>query len=172
MQQLFLTGPGASGLAADIFTALNTRPAGFRLMPLEVNGEERGAVMHLLLPPAEPYHNDLPCRIQLSRDRCVYEPHVLNEIAAPSLSAGRGVHAPMLLDGLTQDMLRFAPFRQAVAECLARPRPVITVASPDAERALRAMLPPERQCWITVPEDAAARTLLLEELIIEASMRF
>lgn len=172
MQQLFLTGPDASGLAASIFTALNIRPAGLRMLPFCMGGGERGDALHLLLPPAAPYHNDLPCRISLSEDRSIYVPPVLNEIAASALLAAKNVNAPMLLDGLTLEMLRFADFRTAVEECLRRPRPVITVAAPDAEKALRRMLPEERQLWLRIPEEENARAQLLEELIIEASMRF
>jgi len=53
MQQLYLTGTHAAELADRLFTALNIRPAGYRLQPFAVEGALRGDAMHLLLPPGE-----------------------------------------------------------------------------------------------------------------------
>lgn len=171
MQQLYLTGPHASTLADRLFTALNVRPAGYRLTPFSVGGSLRGEALHLLLPPAAPMDNDVPCRIRLrSGDWCVV-PRVLDEIAAPNLLRVTSVHTPILLDGLTAGMLTCSAFREAVVQVLTSPRPVIIAADEDAEELLRALTPEETQMWMPVPATEAGRAQLLETLITEAALR-
>lgn len=172
MQQLYLTGNHAGNLAGQLFTALNVRPVGCRLTPFEVDGSIRGEAMHLLLPPAPPLHNDVPCRLLLAPGRWAVVPEVLEEIAAPGLTAARGVHAPMLLSGLTKDVLRCRPFREAVAACLAGSRPVVVAAARDAAAVLKKLTPAEDQLWFDVPDDRAGQAALLETLVPEAVLRF
>lgn len=171
MQQLYLTGPHASQLADQLFTALNVRPAGYRLTPFTVGGALRGEALHLLTPPCVPMDNDVPCRIRLRSGDWTVVPRVLDEIAAPTLLQALTVHTPLLLDGMTARMLTCAAFREAVVACLMSPRPVIVAASEDAEELLRALTPEENQLWMPVPLSAEGRAALLEELIAEAAMR-
>ena len=171
MQQLYLTGSHAGEIAARLFTTLNVRPVGCRLLPFEVGGETRGEALRLLLPPAQPRFNDVPCRIRLrSGDWCVV-PRVLDEIAAPNLLRVTSVHTPILLDGLTAGMLTCSAFREAVVQVLTSPRPVIIAADEDAEELLRALTPEETQMWMPVPATEAGRAQLLETLITEAALR-
>lgn len=171
MQQLYLTGPHASQIADQLFTALNVRPAGYRLLPFSVGGAVRGEALHLLLPPAAPMDNDVPCRIRLRSGDWAIVPRVLDEIAAPNLLRAITVHTPILLDGLTARMLTCAAFREAVVACLCSPRPVIVAADDDAEEILRALTPPEAQLWMPIPPGAEGRSALLEELVAEAALR-
>ena len=171
MQQLYLCGVHAPKLADLLFSALNLRPAGYTLTPFTVGGGLRGDALHLLLPPAAPMYNDVPCRIRLRDDDTTIVPRVLEEIAAPNLLAAINAHAPILLGGIDAQMLTCRAFREAVVSLLSSPRPVIVAASDDAEELLRALTPAENQLWAHVPEDAAGRNQLLEELIAEAQMR-
>lgn len=171
MQQLYLTGPHASEIADRLFTALNVRPAGYRLLPFSVNGGLRGEALHLLLPPAAPMDNDVPCRIRLRSGDWTIIPRVLDEIAAPNLLRALAVHTPILLQGMTAQMLTCAAFREAVVTLLTSPRPVVVAADDDAEELLRALTPAESQLWMPVPQTAQGREALLESLITEASMR-
>lgn len=172
MQQLYLTGSHAGDVAARLFTTLNVRPVGCRLLPFAVGGEVRGEALRLLLPPAAPRFNDVPCRIRLSEEAWVAVPAVLEEIAAPSLLAALDVHAPMLLDGLCADVLACPAFREAVRTCLMSRRAVVVAAAQDAEAALRALTPPDKQLWLSVPGDAPGQAALLETLLPEAMLRF
>lgn len=172
MQQLYLTGRHASTLAEQIFTALNVRPAGYRLQPFSIAGGIRGEALHLLLPPAEPLLNAVPCRVRVSAQDWVVVPQALEQLAAPSLASAALVHAPLLLDGLTADLLACEAFRDAIRQCLTAERPVIAVVRDDAEAPLRALTPADSQQWLAVPEDTEARAILLETLIAEAAMRF
>ena len=54
MQQLYLTGNGASASAAQLMNALNVPFSGFRLTPVHLGGSLRGEALHLLLPPPKP----------------------------------------------------------------------------------------------------------------------
>ena len=171
MQQLYLTGDHASDLADSLFTALNIRPAGYRLLPFSVGGAVRGEALHLLTPPASPMENDVPCRIRLRSGDWAVVPRVLDEIAAPNLRRMTAVHTPILLSGLTAQMLTCTAFREAVVELLLSPRPVIVAASDDAEELLRALTPADTQLWTPVPPTAQDRATLLEELVAEAAMR-
>ncbi len=171
MQQLYLCGAHAPKLADLLFTALNLRPAGYTLVPFTVGGGLRGDALHLLLPPAAPMHNDVPCRIRLRDGDETVVPRVLEEIAAPNLLKAINAHAPILLGGVDAQMLTCRAFREAVVTVLTSPRTVIVAASDDAEDLLRALTPADSQLWAHVPESAADRAELLEELIAEASMR-
>lgn len=172
MQQLYLTGSHASRIALQLFRALNIRPVGFRLAPFEVDGNVRGEAIDLLVPPAAPMHNGVPCRIHLAAGRTAVVNAALEEVAAPGLLSVTGVHAPMLLDGLHADMLRCRAFREAVRTCLTGRQPVVATVSRDAVTALRRLTPPETQLWFTVPDDEAGQAVLLEQLIPEAALRF
>lgn len=172
MQQLCLTGSHAALIAERLFTALNVRPVGYRLIPFHVDGDCRGEALRMLLPPASPAYNDVPCRIRLTADRCAIVPEALETIAAPGLRAALGVHAPLLLGRVHADLLACPVFREAVRDCLMSSRPVITVADADAKPLLRALTPADKQLWFTVPDDAAGQSALLEALIPEAMLRF
>lgn len=172
MQQLYLTGAHAADLADHLFTALNVRPAGYRLLPFSVGGALRGEALHLLLPPAAPMDNGVPCRIRLREGDWTVVPRTLDEIAAPNLLRAITVHTPILLGGLTAQMLTCSAFREAVVTVLKSPRPVIVAAQDCAEELLRALTPAETQLWMPVPATAPGRAALLEELVAEAALRF
>ena len=172
MQQLYLTGVHANDIADRLFAAMNIQPAGYRLLPFTVGGAIRGEALHLLLPPAAPMDNDVPCRIRLRSGDWTVAPRVLDEIAAPNLLRALAAHTPILLGGLTAGMLTCAAFREAVVALLLSPRPVIVAADEDAEEILRALTPAELQLWMPVPATAAGREALLEHLVAEAAMRF
>lgn len=170
MQQLYLTGDYATVVADRLFNALNVRPAGYRLLPVEAGGATRGEALHLLLPPAAPLHNDVPCRIRLTPAHTQVLTWTLSELAAPALTSALAVHAPMLLGGLYADMLDTAAFRTAVTQCLQSPRPVIAVVDEGAEAIVRSLTEPEHQLWVHATADNA--DALLEQLLPEAIMRF
>lgn len=172
MQQLYLSGECAGAVAARLFDALNIRPVGCRLSPFEVDGAVRGDAMQLLLPPADPMFNGVPCRILLSPGQSTVVPAALEEIAAPGLLAALRIHAPMLLDGLSADLLENAAFRRAVRECLMSTRPVVVAADSSAVPILKGLTASDKQLWFTVPEDAEAQARLLEALLPEAALRF
>ena len=172
MQQLYLTGAHAADLADRLFQAMNVRPAGYRLVPFTVGGDVRGEALHLLLPPAAPMDNDVPCRIRLRSGDWTVVPRVLDEIAAPNLLRMMAIHAPVLLCGLTVQMLTCTAFREAVVALLMSPRPVIVAADDDAEEILRALTPAENQMWMPVPVTEEGRSEMLEHLVAEAAMRF
>lgn len=171
MQQLYLTGPHAPEIADRLFTALNVRPAGYRLLPFSVGGALRGEALRLLLPPAAPMDNDVPCRIRLRSGDWTVVPRVLDEIAAPNLRRALTVRTPILLSGLTAQMLTCTAFREAVVACLTGEQPVIVAADEDAEEHLRALTPAESQLWMPVPPSPDGRAALLEELVAEAALR-
>ncbi len=171
MQQLYLTGNHAPEMADRLFSALNIRPAGYRLTPFSVEGGLRGEALHLLLPPALPMDNDVPCRIRLRTGDWAVVPRVLDEIAAPNLLRMKNLRTPILLSGLDAGMLTCSAFREAAVQLLTGPQAVIVAASDDAEETLRALTPAADQLWMPVPQTAQGRANLLEELIAEASMR-
>jgi hypothetical protein len=82
------------------------------------------------------------------------------------------VHLPMLMDGMTADMLDCPDFRDAVKQCLLSHRPVVVVADESAVSALRTLTPADKQLWFTVPDDEAKHAELLSTLVAEASLRF
>lgn len=172
MEQLYLTGPHACQLAEQLFTTLNARPSGYRLTPFSIGGAMRGEALHLLLPPVAPMDNDVPCRIRLRSGDWTIVPRVLDEIAAPGLLQAITVHTPILLCGLTAQMLTCKAFREAVVACLTSPRPVVIAADDDAEELLRALTPADTQLWMPVPLAEQNRNELLESLVAEAAMRF
>lgn len=171
MQQLYLTGTDAPELADRLFTALDVRPAGYRLTAFTVDGAVRGEALHLLMPPAAPMDNDVPCRIRLRSGDWTVVPRVLDEIAAPNLLRAAEVHTPILLGGLTAQMLTCTAFREAVVSVLLSQRPVIVAAEDGAQEHLRALTPAETQLWLSVPSSEAGRAALLEQLVAEAAMR-
>ena len=171
MQQLYLTGDHAPELAQRLINALNLRPAGYELTPFTVGGGLRGEALHLLTPPAAPMDNDVPCRIRLRTGDWAVVPRALDEIAAPNLASAITLHTPILLGGLTAQMLTCAAFREAVVKVLSSPRLVIVAAADDAEEHLRALTPERTQMWFPVPESAEGRAELLQELAAEATMR-
>lgn len=85
MQQLYLTGDGASASAAQLMNALNVPFSGFQLTPVRVGGSLRGEALHLLLPPPKPRLNDVLCRVRLTEKDWLLLPQVMEEIAAPGL---------------------------------------------------------------------------------------
>ncbi|MBQ4580665.1 MAG: hypothetical protein IJA83_08380 [Clostridia bacterium] len=171
MQQLYLSGAHAADLADQLFTALNIRPAGYRLQPFTVGGTVRGETMHLLLPPAAPMDNDVPCRIRLRENDWCIVPRALEEIAAPNLLRASAACKPILLGGLTAQMLTCPAFREAVVTLLTGPRPVIVACEDAAEEHLRALTPADTQLWAAVPESADGRAELLRDLVAEAALR-
>ena len=171
MQQLYLTGDHAPELVQRLMSALNLRPAGYQLIPFSVGGGLRGETLHLLTPPAAPMDNDVPCRIRLRTGDWTVVPRVLDEIAAPNLVRTIKLHTPLLLCGLTAQMLTCTAFREAVVHLLTSERLVIAAVSDDAEEHLRALTPAESQMWFPVPESSDARALLLHELAAEVTLR-
>lgn len=171
MQQLYLTGTHAAELADRLFTALNIRPAGYRLLPFCVEEGLRGNALHLLLPPAAPMDNNVPCRIRLHGDDWCIVPRVLDEIAAPNLLRAITVHKPILLGGLTAQMLTCSAFREAIVAVLTSERPVIIATEDNAAEHLRALTPAETQMWLPVPDEAEEQSALLEHLVAEAALR-
>ena len=171
MQQLYLTGAHAAELADRLFTALNIRPAGYRLLPFTVGDGLRGDALHLLLPPAAPMDNDVPCRVRLHGDDWCIVPRVLEEIAAPNLLRAITVHKPILLGGVTAQMLTCAAIREAVVTVLTSERPVVIAAEEGAAEHLRALTPASTQMWLPVPDDAEEQSALLEQLVTEAALR-
>lgn len=171
MQQLYLTGAHAAELADRLFTALDIRPAGYRLLPFSVGDGLRGDALHLLLPPAAPMDNDVPCRIRLHGDDWCIVPRVLEEIAAPNLLRALTVHKPILLGGLTAQMLTCPAFREAVVALLTSEHPVIVAAESAAQEHLMALTPAKTQLWLPVPDTAEEQSALLERLVAEAALR-
>ena len=172
MQQLYLTGPHAPALARQLFTALNVRPAGYERTPFTLGGGIRGEAMHLLTPPVAPMDNDVPCRIRLRTGDWTIVPRVLDEIAAPTLLQAMTLQRPILICGLNAQMLTCGAFRKALVQCLESSHPVIVAAADDAQDMLRALTEESAQLWAPVPDEAEARSALLEQLITEAAMRF
>ena len=108
----------------------------------------------------------------MGEQRWIVVPEVLMQIAAPALNSAALVHAPLLLDGLTADVLDCAALREAVCQCLTSQRPVIAVVRDDAQPILHSLTDADSQLWIAVPDGTDARAALLENLIAEAAMRF
>lgn len=172
MQQLYLTGDHAAQIAERLFTALNVRPVGFRLYPFEVDGRPWGDALLLTPPPAAPAYNPVPCRALLAPGQPVLIPGVAEQIAAPGLQAALRLQLPMLISGLTEDLLSCHALRDALRDCLMSRTPVVVTAAPGAATILRSLTPPEQQLWFDVPEDAAGQSALLEHLLPEAALRF
>lgn len=172
MQQLCLTGASAAIIADRLFSALNVRPMGLRILPFTVDGCERGDALHLLPPPAPPALNGVPCRIRLTPQRSAVLTQALEEIAAPGLTAALRIQSPLLLEGLSGDLLACDALRDAVKACLMSRFPVVITADAGARKILQTLTPREDQLWFDVPEDPAGQSALLEQLIPEAALRF
>lgn len=172
MQQLCLTGSEAGTIAGRLFNALNVPPAGLRIAPFAVDGTTAGDAVYLFPPAIAPGACCVPCRIRLTQERTVIVPEVLQEVAVPALRAAMRVQSPILLQGLTADLLMCAPFAQAVCQCLQGDRPVVVTADDVAARMLQAALPEAQLLCFAVPADADGQASLLEALIPEAALRF
>lgn len=169
MQQLCLTGRDAASLADRLFHALNVQPVGLRFESFAVDGCVRGLAAFLTPPPTL---NAVPCRIMMPGGRSVTVPAVLEEVAAPGLLAALRIQAPVLIAGLSADLLACDALREAVRRCMAAPRPVIVTADESAREVLQTLVPQEEQLWFDVPEDKAGQSALLTALIPEAALRF
>lgn len=172
MQQLCLTGSAPGVIAARLFNALNVQPTILRIAPFDLDGATAGDALYLYPPAIAQGACCVPCRIRLTPERAVLVPQVLEEVAAPALRSAMRVHSPILLDGLTAELLTCSPFAQAVCQCLQSERAVVITADDVAARMLRAALPEPQLLCIAVPEDEAGRAALLEMLIPEAALRF
>lgn len=169
MQHLCLCGSYAPLLADRLFSAINLQPPGLRILPFCVDGAPRGDALHLQPPPAL---NGIPCRIRIAPCTTVTVPHALEEVAAPGLVAALRLRAPLLLSGLSGDLLACEPFCQAVCDCLQGDVPVVIAGDASARQVLESRLPAHVQLWLDVPEAPAAQNALLEQLIPEAVLRF
>lgn len=163
MQQLYLTGKGASARAEQLVNALNVPFSGFRLTPVEVGGDLRGEALHLLLPPPKPRLNDVLCRVRLTETDWLLLPQVMEEIAAPGLCATFSTRTPVLIDRITPEMLACPSFCDALTQVQAQERLAIFVAADGAEKTLRQMMPESRQRWFDASDTAA-------ETLVEAAM--
>ncbi len=163
MQQLYLTGQGASAAAERVLRAINAPTAGFRLTPFSVSGEVRGEALHFLLPPPLPLLNDVPCRIRIQSDSWQLVPKVMEQIAVPGLRACLGALTPVLVDAIHSDMLAGKAFCAVLDQLQAREHLCVFVVAEGAEKKLRRMMPPERQRWFCVTD-------VPEETLIEAVM--
>ncbi len=166
MQQIFLTGSQASLLAAQLVRALELKPVGYVMQPFRVAGREAGQAIHLLTPPGEDTHNDLPCRIYLREGSSAVVEEVLSSVAAPALRCSLSARSPMLLDDLDAALLRCEPFSMAVQACIHSEHLVICVVREDAVAYMKRMSPAPEQFWLDTSEKNA-----LEALLDEARMR-
>ena len=121
MQQLYLTGDGASASAAQLMNALNVPFSGFQLTPVRVGGSLRGEALHLLLPPPKPRLNDVLCRVRLTEKDWLLLPQVMEEIAAPGLCGTFSTRTPILIDRIELEMLACPAFCDALMQELDAP---------------------------------------------------
>ncbi len=170
MRSIFLTGPGASRAAEQLFTAARVRPAGFRLLPLTtLNGQtrprDRGELLHLLMQPPVPMENDVPCFVRLSEGRRVLVREVLEEIAAPALALCAQVRSPLLLDGVSGEMLACPAFRQAVLACVCTDSLAVCLLRDQA--AADALIKPGDAVYdVPVSGDADVQEALLQDALM------
>ena len=126
MQQLYLTGDGASASAAQLMNALNVPFSGFQLTPVRVGGSLRGEALHLLLPPPKPRLNDVLCRVRLTEKDWLLLPQVMEEIAAPGLCGTFSTRTPILIDriegGHRLPVRVNLPFYTAIRDSCAPPK--------------------------------------------------
>ncbi len=169
MQQLCLTGSHAPRIAERLFNALNVQPVGLRIAAFLVDGVPHGDALYLLPPPPL---NGVPCRVLLTPERTAILPQALEEVAAPGLLTAMRLQTPMLISGLSGDLLACEPLRDAVCQCMMRNRPAVVTADGSAREVLQTLLPLEKQLWLAVPDDEAGQAVLLETLIPEAALRF
>ena len=172
MQQLYLTGTHAATIAERLFTALNVRPVGCRVLPFCVEGRRWGDALLLTPPPAAPACNPVPCRVLLTPSRAVVVPGVAEDICAPGLLAALQMRLPVFISGLTADLLASPPLLDALRTCLTGCTPVVVAVPRDAEAILRSLTPQADQLWFAVPDDDAGQSALLEALLPEAALRF
>lgn len=172
MQQLCLTGSAPGVVAERLFNALNVQPTSLRFAPFDLDGVTVGDALYLYPPAIAQGACCIPCRICLPQDRAALIPQVLEEVAAPALRSALRVHSPILLEGLTAELLSCSAFAQAVCQCLQSDRAVVVTADDAAIRMLQAALPEPQLLCFTVPEDETGRSALLEMLIPEAALRF
>lgn len=159
MQQLYLTGDGASASAAQLVNALNMPFSGFQLTPVHLGGDLRGEALHLLLPPPKPRLNDVLCRVRLTEKDWLLLPQVMEEIAAPGLCGTFSTRTPILIDRILPEMLACPSFCDALIQVQAREQLAIFVAADGAEAPLRQLMPENRQRWFSAP-DTPAETLV------------
>lgn len=151
MQQLYLTGDGASASAAQLMNALNVPFSGFQLTPVRVGGSLRGEALHLLLPPPKPRLNDVLCRVRLTEKDWLLLPQVMEEIAAPGLCGTFSTRTPILIDRIELEMLACPAFCDALMQVQAREQLAIFVVADGAEKPLQQMMPENRQRWFSAP---------------------
>lgn len=163
MQQLYLTGDGASASAAQLVNALNMPFSGFQLTPVHLGGDLRGEALHLLLPPPKPRLNDVLCRVRLTEKDWLLLPQVMEEIAAPGLCSTSSTRTPLLIDRITPEMLACPAFCEALMQVQAREQLAIFVVADGAEAPLRQLMPENRQRWFSAPDTPA-------EMLVEAAM--
>lgn len=137
MQQLYLTGDGASTSAAQLMNALNVPFSGFQLTPVRVGGSLRGEALHLLLPPPKPRLNDVLCRVRLTEKDWLLLPQVMEEIAAPGLCGTFSTRTPILIDRIEPEMLACPAFCDALMQVQAREQLAIFVVADGAEKPLQ-----------------------------------
>ena len=130
MQQLYLTGDGASASAAQLMNALNVPFSGFRL-----------------------------CRVRLTEKDWLLLPQVMEEIAAPGLCGTFSTRTPILIDRIEPEMLACPAFCNALMQVQAREQLAIFVVADGAEKPLQQMMPENRQRWFSAP-DTRAETLV------------
>ncbi len=152
MQQLYLTGDGASASAAQLMNALNVPFSGFQLTPVRVGGSLRGEALHLLLPPPKPRLNDVLCRVRLTEKDWLLLPQVMEEIAAPGLCGTFSTRTPILIDRIEPEMLACPAFCDALMQVQAREQLAIFVVADGAEKPLQQMMPENRQRWFSAPD--------------------
>ena len=155
MQQLYLTGDGASASAAQLMNALNVPFSGFQLTPVRVGGSLRGEALHLL--------NDVLCRVRLTEKDWLLLPQVMEEIAAPGLCGTFSTRTPILIDRIEPEMLACPAFCDALMQVQAREQLAIFVVADGAEKPLQQMMPENRQRWFSAPDTPA-------ETLVEAAM--
>lgn len=158
MQQLYLTGDGASASAAQLMNALNVPFSGFQLTPVRVGGSLRGEALHLLLPPPKPRLNDVLCRVRLTEKGWLLLPQVMEEIAAPGLCGTFSTRTPILIDRIEPEMLVCPAFCDALMQVQAREQLAIFVVADGAEKPLQQMMPENRQRWFPRPTHRRRRS--------------
>lgn len=166
MQQIFLTGSQASQLAVQLVRALELKPVGYVMQPFCVAGREAGQAIHLLTPPGEDAHNDLPCRVYLREGLSAVVEGVLSNVVAPALRRSLSAQSPIFLDDLDAALLHCEPFSLAVRACIHSEHLVICVVRDDAIALMKRMSPAPEQFWL----DTSAKNTL-ETLLDEARMR-
>lgn len=172
MQQLYLTGDGASASAAQLMNALNVPFSGFRLTPVRVGGSLRGEALHLLLPPPKPRLNDVLCRVRLTEKDWLLLPQVMEEIAAPGLCGTFSTRTPILIDRIEPEMLACPAFCDALMQVQAREQLAIFVVADGAETPLQQMMPENRQRWFSAPDTGGDARGSGHAAVVTIIMRF